>query len=256
MRWQSLVLKAIARGVSWSRYFSVSRPGLRILTYHTVGQRAYGDKLNLNSISLELFKSHIDVFKEYPCIPLHEMDSSGNTTKLAITFDDGYSDNLHVVAPLLIERNIPFTVFVTPRFIYEKNKYFLSVSELKELSLLPGVTIGAHGNTHCDLTKCDDERLFAELTYSRSYLEDLLGKAIFSMAYPYGAANKRVRAAVEECGYRFAACSYFDINHQNIDPLMINRSVVLNADSNITLREKIEGDWDWYKYMMNNPLEH
>jgi peptidoglycan/xylan/chitin deacetylase (PgdA/CDA1 family) len=255
MRWQSLVLKAIARGVSWTRCLSVSRPGLRILTYHTVGQRAYGDELNLNSISLEQFKLHLDVFKDYSCIPLQEMDVSEFETKLAITFDDGYADNLYVVAPLLIERNIPFTVFVTPQFIYEKTKHFLSKSELKELSLLPGVTIGAHGNTHCDLTKCDDERLFAELTYSRSYLEDLLGKTITSMAYPYGATNQRVKAAVEECGYRFAACSYFDINHLDIDPLMLNRSVVLSADSNITLREKIKGDWDWYRYLMNNPLD-
>jgi peptidoglycan/xylan/chitin deacetylase (PgdA/CDA1 family) len=183
------------------------------------------------------------------------MDISNTETKLSITFDDGYADNLYLAAPLLIERNIPFAVFVTPRFIIEKTKYFLSKPELKELSLLPGVTIGAHGNTHCNLTKCNDKELFSELTYSRSYLEDLLGKTISSMAYPFGAANKRVKDAVEECGYRFAACSYFDINQENTNPLMVNRSVVLNADSNLTLREKIEGDWDWYKYLMKHPLD-
>ena len=255
MRWRSLALKAISRGISWARYMNISRPGLRILTYHTVGKQAYGDVNNLNSISIHHFKQHLDVFKEYQCSTMNAMDISKTETKLSITFDDGYADNLYVAAPLLIERNIPFTVFVTPRFIIEKTKYFLSKPELRELSLLPGVTIGAHGNTHCDLTKCNDKELSDELSISRSCLEDMLGKNIYSMAYPFGAANKRVKDAVEECGYRFAACSYFDINQENTDPLMMNRSVVLNADSNLALREKIKGDWDWYKYLMKHPLD-
>ena len=254
MRWQSLMLKAMAQGVSWTRCLSASRAGLRVLTYHTVGQRAYGDDLNLNTISVADFKIHLDVLKNYHCIALQGMNFPTKETKVAITFDDGYADNLHVVAPLLVERKIPFTVFVTGCFVRDKVQGFLSTSELKELALLPGVSIGAHGNMHYDLTRCDDAVLYAELKDSKAYLEDVLGKTITSMAYPYGAANQRVRAAVEACGYTLATSSYFDINRSGRDPLMLNRAVVLNGDSRKVLDQKIKGDWDWYRLRMTDPL--
>lgn len=254
MRWQGLALKAIAQGVSWTRCMTAPSAGLRVLTYHTVGQRAYGDDLNLNTISVEQFKLHLDVLKKYQCIALRSVDFPTQQTKVAITFDDGYADNLHVAAPLLMERNIPFTVFVTGCFVRDKVQGFLSTSELKELAMLPGVTIGAHGNTHCDLTRCDEASLNAELKDSKAYLEDVLGKTITSMAYPYGAANRRVRAAAEACGYTIAASSYFDINRPGRDPLMLSRGVVLNGDSRKVLDQKIKGDWDWYRLRMTDPL--
>jgi peptidoglycan/xylan/chitin deacetylase (PgdA/CDA1 family) len=254
MRWQGLVLKAMAQAVSWTRCVSAPRAGLRVLTYHTVGQRAYGDALNLNTISVEQFKLHLDLLKNYNCIALQGMDFPAQETKVAITFDDGYADNLYVVAPLLMKRNIPFTVFVTSRFVRDQIHGFLSSSELKELALLQGVTIGAHGNTHCDLTRCDEAGLNSELKDSKAYLEDLLGKPITSMAYPYGAANRRVRAAVEACGYTIAASSYFDINRPGQDPLMLSRGVILNGDSCKVLDQKIKGAWDWYRLRMTNPL--
>lgn len=254
MRWQGFALKSVAECVSLVRLMSSTQAGLRVLTYHTVGQRAYGDDLNLNTIALDQFKLHLDVFQRYQCISLQDRDSSAQVTTIAITFDDGYADNLHVVAPLLMARNIPFTVFVTGRFVREKEPGFLTESELKQLSLLPGVSIGAHGDTHCDLTRCDERKLHAELKGSKAYLEDVLGSPVTSMAYPYGAANRRVRDAAQASGYTLAACSYFDINRPERDPLMLNRAVVLNGDSPRVLDQKIQGNWDWYRLRMTDPL--
>ena len=104
------------------------------------------------------------------------------------------------------------------------------------------------------MTRCDDAGLYAELKDSKAYLEDVLGKTITSMAYPYGAANQRVRAAAEACGYTLATSSYFDINRPGRDPLMLNRAVVLNGDSRKVLDQKIQGNWDWYRWRMTDPL--
>ncbi len=254
MRWQGAALKAMSNVVSWGRVLQAPRTGLRILTYHTVGQRAHGDHLNLNTVSVEQFKKHLNILTSYKCTMFGSAAIPAGGIEVAVTFDDGYADNLHVVAPLMAELRIPFTVFVTAGFVRGKEKGFLSEFELRELASLPDVCIGAHGNTHCDLTRCDEASLRAELSDSKAYLGDVLGRAVTTMAYPYGAANRRVRDAVEESGYQFAASSYFDVNRVGRDSLMLNRSVVLNGDSARVLSQKIRGDWDWYRFRMTDPL--
>ncbi len=61
---------------------------------------------------------------------------------LAITFDDGFRDNLTVALPLLEKYNLPATVFVTADFIGKEN--YLSTEELQTLASHPLITIGSH----------------------------------------------------------------------------------------------------------------
>jgi peptidoglycan/xylan/chitin deacetylase (PgdA/CDA1 family) len=253
MRWQSLAQAAISQGVAVARLPFPARPGLRILTYHTVGQAAYGDSLNLNTISVEKFKTHVEVLSAVRTRSIEGAPTSDSGLEVAITFDDGYSDNLHVVAPLLASRNIPFTVFVTAGFVQKKLPGFLSPAELLELSALPGVTIGAHGFTHCDLTTCSSAQLIEELTGSKNYIENLIGRKVTSMAYPYGSVNARVKQAVQDNGYTLATSSHFDVNKPGRDPLLMCRTVVLSPDTARVLKQKIRGDWDWYRWRTADP---
>ena len=59
---------------------------------------------------------------------------------MAVTFDDGYADNLHVAKPLLERYGIPATVFVATRYIEQGQRFWWD--ELAELLLqtpaLPG----------------------------------------------------------------------------------------------------------------------
>jgi peptidoglycan/xylan/chitin deacetylase (PgdA/CDA1 family) len=120
--------------------------------------------------------------------------------------------------------------------------------------MLPNVKIGSHGKSHIDLTKCDEKILEKELVYSKKYLEDLLGKTVDSISFPYGASNIKVKTAAEAAGYSKGLCSRFDINHPSRDPLMLNRCVILKNDSIKVLNQKIMGGWDWYKLRHRDPL--
>lgn len=254
MRWQSLAVRAISGGVSLARMPFAARQGLRILTYHAVGSSAYGDHLGLNTISIEHFCEHIDALAGMLTVPLMPLDIPQDELHIAITFDDGYADNLHIAAPLLVERSIPFTVFVTSDFIRKQLGGFLSPRELRQLAQSPGATIGAHGRSHCNLTQCGKAELRAELEDSKHYLEDLIGMPVASLAYPYGATNMRVRDAAQGAGYELGTCSRFDINHTGRDILTLNRCAILCDDSLRIMRQKLRGDWDWYRWRSADPL--
>jgi len=104
----------VDQAARWVR--SRFRPGALILIYHRVGDPGI-DPFS-TSVSADNFAQHLDVVRR-TCTPVALADlvdalESGNVSPraIAITFDDGYADNLHVAKPLLDEYGIPATIFV------------------------------------------------------------------------------------------------------------------------------------------------
>ena len=85
----------------------------------------------------------------------------------------------------------------------------MSEKNLKDLSNNSLITIGSHTCNHKDLTKLDPKEVLNELIESKSYLENLLGKEIYSMSYPFGKYNNSVKQKVLEAGYKLAFSSKF-----------------------------------------------
>ena len=81
---------------------------------------------------------------------------------------------------------------------------------------------GSHTLTHPSLVRLDDAQLRRELVESRRKLQDLLGEEVNLLAYPYGDANRRVRAAAIEAGYRMAFTTVEGLNVWE-DPFAMRR---------------------------------
>src|SRR3954470_15948888 len=91
----------------WSR----RRPPALILLYHRVATPTRDPQLL--SVSPERFAEHLEVVRR--CaepVALAGILAQGEGPRAAITFDDGYADNLHEAAPLLAAAGVPATVFV------------------------------------------------------------------------------------------------------------------------------------------------
>ena len=255
IRWPAL------RAATWTysrfRLDGSPRSGLRILMYHAIGTPIKGDVrglYNMTPAGFEKQMRYLAVHYKDQIVPLDPLALKDDSLRIALTFDDGYRDNLSVAAPLLVELGIPFAVFVCTGAVAQRKAGFLGPTDVRELAGLAGVTIGSHSVDHPRLTECDDRRLNEELAGSKAYLEDLLGSEIDSLSYPHGDTNRRVRDMAENVGYHFGASSRFDVNPAGRDPLLLCRTDIWADDDLPTFEQKLRGDWDWNRWRSADPV--
>ena len=139
------------------RYTSTPSSGLRVLLYHSISSGVDFDPRGLFTVEPYIFENQMKILAKSENVSLVSLSNCLETftnsgLAVAVTFDDGYKDNLFTVAPIMQQYRIPFTVFVSTAFIQNEIPDFLTAGELRELSMLPGVSIGSHGVTHTRLT--------------------------------------------------------------------------------------------------------
>ena len=221
--------------------------GVRVLMFHGVGDNVDADH-DLYNHSPEHFFAQISAIANWVrCTQTSFVHfAAEHSGGVCLTFDDGYSSLYHTVAPHLIDRKIPFHIFVPPACSHELETLHLSHNQLRSLASESIVGIGAHGYRHRDLTKLDDDELINELVQSRNELSRLIGSEIGTMSYPFGQHDERVRRAVQQAGFTLAATSTPGRFTKTTDVLQVPRTDIWALDSPRTVINKLEGGWDWF----------
>jgi peptidoglycan/xylan/chitin deacetylase (PgdA/CDA1 family) len=126
----------------------------------------------------------------------------------ALSFDDGWSDNHEIVLPLLRELGIPFTVYVATGLIGKPNPWLAPITgarmmtedELRALAAA-GVELGAHTESHADLSLLGEQECEREIRASRETLEAISGQPVRTFAYPFCRYGAAALATVERLGF-------------------------------------------------------
>ena len=170
-----------------------------VLVYHTIDEVA-GQSTCPEMISPARFEQQLDWLsrRRRQVVPLIET-LSNKRSLVALTFDDGYQDNLTTALPLLEKYSMPATIFVVAGFINRDG--YLSEAELRELAKHPLVTIGSHGLWHRNFNELSEAEARIELTESRMALEGITGEQVTLMAWPYGECSAHLEQLSAECGY-------------------------------------------------------
>ena len=174
------------------------------IVYHTISAPEVPLESNID-ISPERFEVHLRWLsrRKKSVVPLRKfLSASERENLIAITFDDGFRDNLTVALPLLEKYEMPMTLFVAAGFIGKED--YLSAKDIQTLASHPLITIGSHGFGHLHLTQLSEENVRFELLESKKLLEEITNKKIDLLAYPYGDCNRKVEKLSEECGYAAA----------------------------------------------------
>jgi peptidoglycan/xylan/chitin deacetylase (PgdA/CDA1 family) len=172
-----------------------------VLVYHTISapiEPALADA----DISPERFEQQLHWLSRWrEVVPLEKtLEAPARRNLVALTFDDGYRDNLTVALPLLEHHQMPMTLFVTAGFVGREG--YLSEEDLREISRHPLVQIGGHGLWHRHFNQLSTTDARFELVESRRLLQSITGKPVDLLAWPYGECNQELEQLSGECGYR------------------------------------------------------
>lgn len=237
-------------------------PRAAVLVYHRVAETQndpYGQ-----AVRPATFARHLEMLAgEHPILPLGELVEALPKRRyrdgtVAITFDDGYADNLSEALPLVakIPAKVPVTVFVTVEPVLDGGRFWwdeiagvepglrrklharlkslpgrerrgrlanlawkdrfdletergrpLTLDELRELASRPGVEIGAHTLSHPSLALLPALEQERELTIAKARLEEMLGRPVTLLAYPFGKpgdVSDETERLARRAGYRAA----------------------------------------------------
>jgi len=133
--------------------------------------------------------------------------------RVTLTFDDGLACIGQHALPELQTRGWGGIVFLIPSAmggpdnwdvrILGRPRPMMTWDEARAWAAC-GIEFGSHSMTHPDLTLLSPRSLTAELTDSRTMIEDNLGKPVRYLSYPYGRHSERVRQAARDAGYEAA----------------------------------------------------
>jgi peptidoglycan/xylan/chitin deacetylase (PgdA/CDA1 family) len=138
----------------------------------------------------------------------HIEDQPGPT----ITFDDGFESFYSYAFPVFEDYKMKVTVFPIAGYIGKMSCWdilppqpHMNQAQIREISD-HGHEIGSHTLTHANLTFLSDADIARELADSKRILEDITGKQVTSLSFPYGSWNKRVWEKAKEIGYQRGTC--------------------------------------------------
>ncbi len=220
----------------------------RILTYHSVGHRAHA-----MNVTPENFQAQMEwLSRHYPVIPLEQ--AAEGVEGVAITFDDGYRDNLVHAAPVLRRLGFAATVFVVPGRLGgvltpqddPATGAMLKPEDLPALEAM-GISIGAHTLTHPHLSRLRKEVQREEIEVSGLMLQKVLGHPISAFAYPYGTQrdyNAITMRLVRESGYVFAVSNRYGPNRAGADRWQLRRIWIDASDTLASFKAKVSGNLD------------
>ncbi|EMI46260.1 polysaccharide deacetylase family protein [Rhodopirellula sp. SWK7] len=216
-----------------------NRAPISVLFYHRVADTHPNDW----TISKDQFVRHIEYCREhFEIISLGEAQTRLQQKRsprpaIAITFDDGYAENMRFAIPWLICNRIPCTYFVATEHVRNgrpfahdvENRCPLDVNTIEQLRAAShcGIEIGLHTANHADFNRITTRsELETEIVDAKMDLEIMIGERVNYFAVPYGLPEQMRPAVMQtarDCGLRGICSAYGGYNMVGDDPFHIRR---------------------------------
>jgi peptidoglycan/xylan/chitin deacetylase (PgdA/CDA1 family) len=241
-----------------------------ILMYHRVSERTGGVSSPTANVTPRRFREQLRGlldrgFEAWSLGKILSARSAGQSVPekvFAVTFDDGYQNNLVHALPILEELQVPATIYVATAFLDSERPFPfdnwdgcgasgvptvswkpLTTAECHQLAQHPLIELGAHTHSHGAFV--DDARALGEdLAINLHILREEFGVERPTFAYPYGAIRSEMVDAVRQLEIAAAVTTRAERIRPQADQFTWGRFTADQRDTAATLAAKLGG---WYE---------
>jgi peptidoglycan/xylan/chitin deacetylase (PgdA/CDA1 family) len=235
-----------------------------ILMYHSISDNLFGMShpyYHINT-SAEVFSRQMRWLRNngYRTIDLCELTDRFERRErlektVIITFDDGYRDFMDGAMPVLKQCGFSATIFLATDRIQDAPMHFsgaeyLTWRDVRELHA-EGIRFGSHTVSHPDMRSLGPEQIEYELGYSKEVIEQKLGEAVGSFAYPFAFPEEDrdftrfLLDALENHGFQCGVTTVLGRASHKCNPYFLPRLPVNSWDDDALLQAKVAGGYDW-----------
>ena len=208
-----------------------------ILNYHRVGIPPTTVRYRGMYVSPDMLAWHVRLLKlrGFEFVTVSDGVARGCLPRtVALTFDDGYTDNIELGLPVLAAQNIPATVYVVTGDVGKRGVIWqeagdkvlsdlMTWDDLKRLESA-GWEIGSHAADHVHLARRPHAEQQDLISKSWEDITVHLGHPPRTFAYPYGSFNNDTLTILRELGAESAVTIRNDgINTSASDKLLLFR---------------------------------
>jgi peptidoglycan/xylan/chitin deacetylase (PgdA/CDA1 family) len=234
----ALLVAVPALGAWTANAQPVARTPVPILEYHVIGDPPPGSSLTGLYTSVADFRGQLAWLAAhgYKAVTLDRVyrhwfkGGSLPPRPVALTFDDGYPEDVSVVLPLLRARH-----WVANLNLQVGNLVPKHVQKL----IAAGWEIDAHTFTHPDLTRVTPSRLHREIAGSRRWIQNVFNQPVDFFAYPLGRYDAAVVAEVRRAGFLGAETEVVGYASPRDGMATLDRIEIVRGDGVTGLAQKL-----------------
>lgn len=191
-----------------------------VIMLHMVTDDTEMDAHKPYSISRVSFTRLLDVLEAegYTTTTFEELQRKSRKEKqVIITFDDCPKHLWDFAIPELQRRNMKAVFYMPTAYLDGVNEWdtiqgkpAVQLMDKDDIERLDdeGMEVGSHSHYHIRMDEPGKEEVLNNLKTSKKILEEIIGKPIISIAYPFGAIPANNKKLLEEAGYVYGLSIY------------------------------------------------
>ena len=252
-------------GRPFARLFGPKGRGcVPVLMYHSISENLFGKSHPYYQINTtpEVFAQQMRWLRNhgYRTLDTTELmrglENREDLSKtVVITFDDGYRDFYTDAMDVMKQCGFTATIYLATDRIRDKSLRidgveYLTWCDVRALQQ-EGIRFGSHTVTHPDMRSLGPEQIEYELAYSKETMEDKLGVAVDSFAYPFAFPEQDkvfthfLEDVLTNCGFENGVCTILGRASMAKNRFFLPRIPVNAWDDEEFFQAKIEGGYDW-----------
>lgn len=197
-------------------------------------------------LAVDDFEHHLRVLDDqYEVVSLDDAisrwDETGSENLVVITFDDGYEDTFSQAHPMLVERGMPYLLYLATGMVEsDSDPETLNWDQVETMFASGLVTVAAHTHSHPDLREMSEPMVEEQIEMSDQLFEKRLGQRPMHFAYPWGYWSEVADSAIRR-RYETAALGGTYRSDRRDDPHLLSRFPVQLSDGSRWFEARLRG---------------